>query len=135
MIFFLIVIQFNKSNLIKTFTVIIYNIIQMLSLSGLMNEIKTRQKERETLMKSNMRSILKQRIENNNKSHGLEEKKQLIKQKQFNAMMNKRDEMEKLYRTQNLKKLIEGNKKSYGLEEKKQLIKERQFNARKNIKP
>ena len=78
----------------------------MLSLSGLMNEIKTRQKERETLMKSNMRSILKQRIENNNKSHGLEEKKQLIKQKQFNAMMNKRDEMEKLYRTQNRKKSI-----------------------------
>ena len=107
----------------------------MLSLSGLMNEIKTRKKERETLMKSNMRSILKQRIENNNKSQGLEEKKKLIKQKQFNAMMNKRDEMEKLYRTQNLKKLIEGNKKSYGLEEKKQLIKERQFNARKNIKP
>ena len=107
----------------------------MLSLSGLMNEIKTRQKERETLMKSNMRSILKQRIDNNNKSQGLEEKKKLIKQKQFNAMMNKRDEMEKLYRTQNLKKLIEGNKKSYGLEEKKQLIKERQFNARKNIKP
>ena len=131
----MIVIQFNKNNLIKTFTVIIYNIIQMLSLSGLMNEIKTRQKERETLMKSNMRSILKQRIDNNNKSHGLEEKKQLIKQKQFNAMMNKRDEMEKLYRTQNLKKLIEGNKKSFGLEEKKQLIKERQFNASKNIKP
>ena len=70
----MIVIQFNKNNLIKTFTVIIYNIIQMLSLSGLMNEIKTRQKERETLMKSNMRSILKQRIDNNNKSHGLEEK-------------------------------------------------------------
>lgn len=107
----------------------------MLRLDGLMNEIKTRQKERETLMKSNMRSILKQRIDNNNKSQGLEEKKKLIKQKQFNAMMNKRDEMEKLYRTQNLKKLIEGNKKSYGLEEKKQLIKERQFNARKNIKP
>ena len=78
----------------------------MLSLSGLMNEIKTRQKERETLMKSNMRSILKQRIDNNNKSHGLEEKKQLIKQKQFNAMMNKRDEIEKLYRTQNRKKSI-----------------------------
>ena len=69
-----------------------------------MNEIKARQTERETLAKSNMRSILKQRIENNNKSHGLEEKKQLIKQKQFNAMMNKRDEMEKLYRTQNRKK-------------------------------
>ena len=100
----MIVIQFNKNNLIKTFTVIIYNIIQMLSLSGLMNEIKTRQKERETLMKSNMRSILKQRIENNNKSHGLEEKTQLIKEKQFNAMMNRRDEIEKLYRTQNRKK-------------------------------
>ena len=78
----------------------------MLSLSGLMNEIKARQKERETLAKSNMRSILKQRIDNNNKSHGLEEKKQLIKQKQFNAMMNKRDEIEKLYRTQNRKKSI-----------------------------
>ena len=78
----------------------------MLSLNGLMNEIKVRQKERETLMKSNMRSILKQRIDNNNKSHGLEEKKQLIKQKQFNAMMNKRDEIEKLYRTQNRKKSI-----------------------------
>ena len=78
----------------------------MLRLDGLMNEIKVRQKERETLAKSNMRSILKQRIENNNKSHGLEEKKQLIKQKQFNAMMNKRDEIEKLYRTQNRKKSI-----------------------------
>ena len=78
----------------------------MLRLDGLMNEIKARQKERETLAKSNMRSILKQRIENNNKSHGLEEKKQLIKQKQFNAMMNKRDEIEKLYRTQNRKKSI-----------------------------
>ena len=78
----------------------------MLRLDGLMNEIKSRQKERETLAKSNMRSILKQRIENNNKSHGLEEKKQLIKQKQFNAMMNKRDEIEKLYRTQNRKKSI-----------------------------
>ena len=76
----------------------------MLRLDGLMNEIKARQKERETLAKSNMRSILKQRIENNNKSHGLEEKKQLIKQKQFNAMMNKRDEIEKLYRTPNRKK-------------------------------
>ena len=76
----------------------------MLRLDGLMNEIKARQKERETLAKSNMRSILKQRIENNNKSHGLEEKKQLIKEKQFNAMMNKRDEIEKLYRTQNRKK-------------------------------
>ena len=89
---------------IKTFTVIIYNITKMLRLDGLMNEIKARQKERETLAKSNMRSILKQRIDNNNKSHGLEEKKQLIKQKQFNAMMNKRDEIEKLYRTQNRKK-------------------------------
>ena len=78
----------------------------MLSLSGLMNDIKARQKERETLAKSNMRSILKQRIDNNNKSHGLEEKKQLIKQKQFNAMMNKRDEIEKLYRTPNRKKSI-----------------------------
>ena len=76
----------------------------MLRLDGLMNEIKARQKERETLAKSNMRSILKQRIENNNKSHGLEEKKQLIKEKQFNAMMNKRDEIEKLYRTPNRKK-------------------------------
>ena len=78
----------------------------MLRLDGLMNEIKARQKERETLAKSNMRSILKQRIENNNKSHRLEEKKQLIKQKQFNAMMNKRDEIEKLYRTQSRKKSI-----------------------------
>ena len=78
----------------------------MLRLDGLMNEIKARQKERETLAKSNMRSILKQRIENNNQSHGLEEKKQLIKQKQFNAMMNKRDEIEKLYRTPNRKKSI-----------------------------
>ena len=78
----------------------------MLSLNGLMNEIKVRQKERETLMKSNMRSILKKRIEDNKKSHGLEEKKQLIKERQFKAMVNKRDEIEKLYRTQNRKKSI-----------------------------
>ena len=76
----------------------------MLSLSRLMKEAELRKKEREKLMKANMRSILKQRIENNNKSHGLEEKTQLIKEKQFNAMMNKRDEIEKLYRTQNRKK-------------------------------
>ena len=60
----------------------------MLRLDGLMNEIEARQKERETLAKSNMRSILKQRIENNKKSYGLEEKKQLIKERQFNARKN-----------------------------------------------
>ena len=76
----------------------------MLSLSRLMKEAEVRQKERETLMKSNMRSILKKRIEDNKKSHGLEEKKQLIKERQFKAMVNKRDEIEKLYRTQNRKK-------------------------------
>ena len=78
----------------------------MLRLDGLMNEIKTRQKERETLMKSNMRSILKKRIEDNKKSHGLEEKKQLIKERQFKAMVNKMDDIIKSYQIQNRKKSV-----------------------------